>query len=62
MIKKISLSDYLKSIDEINLLLPHMVDIQKYNQYMIGELNKLRPIKGKRILDLGASKYGYALV
>lgn len=39
-----------------------MADIQKFNQFMIAELDKICLIKDKKILDLGASKYGHALV
>lgn len=38
-----------------------MVDIMEFNQYIINELNKMSPIRNKVLLDLGASKYGYAM-
>jgi len=62
MIKKVSFQDCNNSINEVNIRAPHMVDIQKFNEFMINELDKICKIKGKKVLDLGASKYGHALV
>lgn len=61
MINQVDIKKLLNQIDEINTVKPHMIEIQKFNQYIIGELNKIETVKNKKILDLGASKYGYAL-
>jgi ubiquinone/menaquinone biosynthesis C-methylase UbiE len=39
----------------------HLDDIRNHNRAMIDELNKIYPIAGKTLLDLGASVHGYAL-
>lgn len=35
--------------------------IRRYNHAMIDELDRSRPLRGKRVLDVGASPHGYAL-
>ena len=52
----------INSINKIHKKAPHMREIQKFNRYIIEELDKICSLKDKKILDLGASNYGYALV
>ena len=40
---------------------PHLGAIRDYNRAMVGELAKALALKGKRMLDLGASVHGFAL-
>jgi ubiquinone/menaquinone biosynthesis C-methylase UbiE len=55
---------YIKTIDAYNAAQPNseMLDaIRKYNHFIINSLNRIRPLSGLRILDVGASPHGYAL-
>jgi SAM-dependent methyltransferase len=58
------LNDYIAGIDRFNDGQPNtelLNAIRAYNHNMVDELNKLRPLRGKRLLDIGASPHGYAL-
>ena len=58
------LDTYRKSIDAYNAAQSNseMLDaIREYNHSIINSLNKIRPLSGLRILDVGASPHGYAL-
>jgi ubiquinone/menaquinone biosynthesis C-methylase UbiE len=59
-----TLDAYIKSIDAYNAAQPNveMLDaIRHYNHSIVDSLNTIRPLKGRRILDIGASPHGYAL-
>ena len=56
-----SLEDYVLTIEAFNKTRPDMDDVRAYNHAMIDVLAELRPIVGKRLLDVGASPHGYAL-
>jgi SAM-dependent methyltransferase len=58
------LTDYVASIDRFNASQPNapmLDDIRAYNHQMVGEFNKIRPLGGSRLLDIGASPHGYAM-
>lgn len=59
-----TLDAYIKDIDSYNAAQPNaeMLDaIRHYNHSIVDSLNSIRPLKGRRILDIGASPHGYAL-
>lgn len=60
----VSLADFSASIDaliEAQPNAPLLRSIRQYNFDMIDEFNKMFPLKGKTLLDVGASHVGYAL-
>lgn len=59
--KTYTFGDYVTTIRKFNQARPDMVAVGEYNNQMIEILNKLRPIKNKHLLDIGASPHGYAL-
>lgn len=55
---------YTAEIDRFNRAQPNtdlLDQIRAYNHAMIDALHRARPLKGKRVLDIGASPHGYAL-
>ncbi|WP_233862470.1 class I SAM-dependent methyltransferase [Paraburkholderia adhaesiva] len=59
-----TLEAYIKSINSYNASQPNveMLDaIRRYNHTIVDSLNTIQPLKGRRILDIGASPHGYAL-
>lgn len=62
--KSSGLAAYVASIDRFNASQPNaaMLDnIRAYNHQMVGEFNKIRPLAGAKLLDIGASPHGYAM-
>jgi SAM-dependent methyltransferase len=58
------LDEYRREIDRFNASQPNteLLDaIRNYNHVIVGELNKIAPVAGKTVLDVGASPHGYAL-
>ena len=58
------LDSYIKSIDSYNAAQSNagmLDDIRRYNHSIVDSFNTIRPLKGRRILDIGASPHGYAL-
>lgn len=58
------LTRYKKSIDDYNASQSNhemLNAIRQYNHSIIEALNKISPLRGRRILDIGASPHGYAL-
>jgi SAM-dependent methyltransferase len=58
------LPDYVRGIDRFNQSQPNapLLDaIRAYNHTILSDLDRLRHLRGKRLLDLGASPHGYAL-
>lgn len=60
-LRQITLSEYSGEIRAFNATRPDMLGIAGYNREMVGILDRLFPLQGKRLLDLGASPHGYAL-
>jgi SAM-dependent methyltransferase len=58
---KQTLGDYRGSIDAFNRTRPDMDGVRAYNHQMIDILGDLRRLRGKTVLDIGASPHGYAL-
>jgi ubiquinone/menaquinone biosynthesis C-methylase UbiE len=59
-----ALDSYVAEIDRLNRAQPNaelLNAIRAYNHRMVEELNKLRSLRGLRLLDIGASPHGYAL-
>lgn len=55
---------YVESIDRYNASQPNtelLNSIRDYNHQIVDEFNKIRPLKGTVLLDIGASPHGYAL-
>ncbi len=55
---------YVKGIDRFNASQPNgklLDSIRDYNHQIIGEFNKIRPLAGVALLDIGASPHGYAM-
>jgi ubiquinone/menaquinone biosynthesis C-methylase UbiE len=55
---------YVESIDRFNTSQPNgelLDNIRSYNHQIIGEFNKIRPLAGMALLDIGASPHGYAM-
>lgn len=55
---------YVESIDRFNASQPNgelLESIRGYNHQVIGEFNKIRPLEGMALLDIGASPHGYAM-
>jgi len=59
--QKSTLDQYIETINAFNRTRPDMVDVRAYNHQMLDIFNGLRPLAGKRLLDVGASPHGYAL-
>lgn len=60
----VPLAEYVASIDSLTQSLPNtelLNTIRDYNHYMIDTLENLVPLRGVRLLDIGASPHGYAL-
>lgn len=55
------LKDYISTVDDFNNTRPDMDAVRAYNHQMVESLNKLHPIAGKALLDIGASPHGYTL-
>ena len=53
--------NYVATIEQFNKMRPDMVAVGEYNHQMIDTLNDLHPLKGRHLLDIGASPHGYAL-
>jgi SAM-dependent methyltransferase len=55
---------YVKGIDRFNASQSNgelLDSIRGYNHQIIGEFNKIRPLAGMALLDIGASPHGYAM-
>ncbi len=60
----VPLAEYIATIDSLTQSLPNaeqLNTIRDYNHYMIDTLENLVPLRGVRLLDIGASPHGYAL-
>ena len=58
------LSAYIERIDRFNAAQRNAAfldELRRYNHLIIDELNKIRPLSGIRLLDIGASPHGYSL-
>lgn len=58
------LAEYRLAIDRFNQSQGNcalLEDIRTYNHQIVTELNKIVPLAGREILDIGASPHGYAL-
>jgi ubiquinone/menaquinone biosynthesis C-methylase UbiE len=55
------LEDYISMLDTFNRTRPDMDAVRAYNHQMVEILNKLHPIAGKALLDVGVSPHGYTL-
>ncbi len=58
------LADYVAEIDRFNRSQPNpelLTTIRDYNHQMVDTLDGLAPLRGVRLLDIGASPHGYAL-
>lgn len=61
---EVSLADYMASISNFNSSQQNsalLEDIRAYNHQIVGEFNKITPLSGMRLLDIGASPHGYAM-
>jgi len=59
-----SLDTYVAEINQFNSAQSNAAlldSIRKYNHSMIETFDRMRPLQGKRLLDIGASPHGYAL-
>jgi SAM-dependent methyltransferase len=58
------ISAYRTAIDAFNNSQPNkelLDSIRSYNHYMLDQMNSIHPLRGRSILDIGASPHGYAL-
>lgn len=61
---QVPLEEYIRGIDRFNRAqsnAPLLDAIRAYNHSMIDALNQSRPLRGRHLLDIGASPHGYAL-
>lgn len=58
------LADFVSGIDRFNASqanAPLLDAVRRYNHQVIDDLDRIRPLRGVRLLDVGASPHGYAL-
>jgi SAM-dependent methyltransferase len=55
------LDEYVGTIDAYIATRPDLVGVRAYNHQMLDIFDSLRPLRGKSILDVGASPHGFAL-
>jgi SAM-dependent methyltransferase len=60
-LRQADLPAFLEEIEAFQRLRPDLDPIRVFNHRMVDELQRMRPLKGASVLDIGASYRGYAL-